>query len=192
MLAHLLRQHCRGRFLPDFLAPPLQRTFPLETMDCALSVTQNLNLDVARLLDHLLDIEPAIAECGFRFGAGLRHQRFELGHVMGNANAAATAAGRRLDHHRKADGQCNGLGLFGIIDAAIGAGHDRNARGFRRDARRHLVAHDADGIALGSDEDQACGFHRIGEAGVLGQEAIARMHGIGAGGFRGLENVLEC
>ena len=189
--AHLLRQHRGGRFLPHLLAPPLQRTLALEAMDGALAVAQDLHLDVAGLLDHLLDIEAAIAEGRLGFGAGLRHQGLELAEIMGHADAAATAAGRRLDHHREADGLGHQPGALGIIDTAIGARHDGYARCFGRGTCRHLVAHDADGLAFGPHEDESGRLYRIRKIGVLGQETIARMHRVGAGVLGCLQNVVD-
>ena len=97
---------------------------------------------------------------------------------------AAAAAGDRLQHHRVADlrrhrgdlgvGRVSGQGRFG-------AGHDRRPGADRGLARPGLAAHDPDRLGRRADERQAGLDAGLGERGVLGQEAIAGMHGIGAG-----------
>jgi hypothetical protein len=45
--------------------PPLDRAFALEQMNgVAMSVSKDLNLDVARPIDQALDVERAVAEGG--------------------------------------------------------------------------------------------------------------------------------
>ena len=68
-------------------------------MDDVAPVAEHLHLDMARALDQFFEIEPAVAKGGFGFGARLRHQPIELGAIVDDADAAAAAAGRRLDHH---------------------------------------------------------------------------------------------
>ena len=55
-----------------------------------------------------------------------------------------------------------------------------NSEPRRRPPGRDLVAHDADMLGLGADEGDFVLFENIGEAGVLGQEAVARMDRVGA------------
>src|SRR5581483_5729408 len=111
-------------------------------------VAEDLNLDMPGALDHLLQIEAAIAECGKRLGLGLRDEAVELLLVVGDANATAAAAGRRLYHGREA-----------------------GTRG--RLARGDLVAHHADRIGAGPDKDEAGDRASVGELGVLCEETIA-------------------
>ena len=68
-------------FLPDLLMAPLQRAIALAQMHgAALAVAQHLDLDVARLLEILLDIDIAIAEgrLGLRLRRLRRHSRARL------------------------------------------------------------------------------------------------------------------
>ena len=55
-----------------------------------------------------------------------------------------------------------------------------------------LVAHQADVLGLGADEVHAVLGEDFGEARVLGQEAVARMHGVGAGDLAGGRAAREC
>ena len=52
-----------------------------------------------------------------------------------------------------------------------------------------LVAHDADVLGLGADELHVVVGEDFGKAGVLRQEAVAGMHGVGAGDLAGGENI---
>ena len=59
-----------GRFLEDLLVAPLQRAVALAEMDrIALTVAENLDLDVARLGQILLHVDLVVAEGGLGFGA---------------------------------------------------------------------------------------------------------------------------
>ena len=56
-------QSRRRRFFDDFLMAPLDRAFAIVEMnDMAVVVGENLNFDMARFLDKLLDVQPRIAE----------------------------------------------------------------------------------------------------------------------------------
>lgn len=50
--------------------------------------------------------------------------------------------------------------------------------------RGNLVAHQADGFGFRADEDETGAFNLLGEVGVLGQEAVARVDRHCAGDFR--------
>ena len=66
------------------------------------------------------------------------------------------------------------------VDHPVAAGHGRHAGPCRRLPRGDLVAHQADGGAVRADEDEARRLDRVGEVGVLGQETVAGMDGVGA------------
>ncbi len=60
-----------------------------------------------------------------------------------------------------------------------------NAELLGRLLRLDLVAHDADVLRRRADEGDLVLFEDLGEAGVLRQEAVAGMHGVGAGDLAG-------
>ena len=76
--AHLLPQilefvldQRRGRFFHDLLVAPLNRAIPFAQMDdVAAGVAQNLEFDMMRVFDVLLDVNAGIAKGLFRFGPG--------------------------------------------------------------------------------------------------------------------------
>ena len=76
-LAHLGVERRGGAFLPDLLVAALQRAVALAEMHgVALAVAEHLDLDVARLLEILLEIDRVVAERGLGLGpGGLRARR---------------------------------------------------------------------------------------------------------------------
>src|SRR6185437_5086714 len=64
-------------------------------MDRVAPVAEDLNLDMAGARDEFLQIEAAVAERGFRFGAGLIERGLDAFIALDDANAAsARAVGR--------------------------------------------------------------------------------------------------
>ena len=67
LAAHLLGDRDRRRLLEQLLVPPLDRALALaEVHDRAVVIAEHLDLDVARVLDVLLEVDVADAERGFR------------------------------------------------------------------------------------------------------------------------------
>src|SRR3954453_16786970 len=103
-LAHFGRDERRRRFLDDLLVAALDRAFALVQIDdVAVLIAEQLDLDVPRLLDELLDEHAVVAEAGEAFAL---YALEALAHVLlvpREAHALAAAAGRRLHHHREAD-----------------------------------------------------------------------------------------
>ncbi len=68
--AQLRGESCGRRFFDELLMAPLDRTFTLPQADqVAKGIAQQLELDVPRTLQILLDIDVRIPECGLRLGA---------------------------------------------------------------------------------------------------------------------------
>ena len=76
-------------------------------------------------------------------------------------------------------------------DRAVRAGHDGNAEPLGRLLGLDLVAHDADVLRRRADEGDLVLFEDFGEARVLRQEAVAGMHGVGAGDLAGGEQARD-
>ena len=72
-----------------------------------------------------------------------------------------------------------------VADAAFRTWHDRNAERLRGALGLDLVAHDADVLGGRADELDVVLVEDLGEAGILREKAVARMHGLGAGDLAG-------
>src|SRR5690606_9170418 len=99
--------------------------------------------------------------------------------------AAAAAARARLDHDGVADVGGHAGGLGHVADLAVGAGDDGDAGRAHGVLRHALVAHLADGAGPGPDEDEVVVGADGGELGVLGEEPVAGVDGVGAGDLGG-------
>ena len=97
------------------------------------------------------------------------------------AHALAAAAGHRLDQHRPADRRGLARQRARRLVVAEIAGRHRHAGLGHQPLGGVLQAHGADRGRRRADPDQAGGDHRLGEVGVLGEEAVARMDRLGAG-----------
>ncbi len=147
---------------------------------------------MARLAEVLFHVDGVVAEGGGRFRTGGRPGLDQVGLGLRDLHAASAAAGRCLDQHR--DSRFRGRRLqrvFFGLHFAVRAGNDGNAECQRGCLGGDLVAHDADMIGRRPDEGDAVGFEDVGELGVFRQEAVARMHGIGAGDLAGGDDLMD-
>src|SRR5207237_10522920 len=110
----------RRRFLEDFLVASLHGALALaEGEHRALSVREELNLDVSRALEVALEVDAVVAERGRGLAPRGRDGVVEFRSRADDAHPAPAAARRRLDEQRR------------LVDL----GHDRHP-GFAGDALR--------------------------------------------------------
>ena len=96
--------------------PPLQAALAFAEVDpVAVLVGEDLNLDVARMQDHLLDVDAAVAERGGRLARGSPECRLEVLGRRHPAHTLAAASGDGLQHHRVAELLRPGPGLLGVL-----------------------------------------------------------------------------
>ena len=172
----------RRALFDHLLVPPLDGALALEEVDdVAVLVGQDLDLDVAGLLDHLLHVHPVVAEGAPGFAAGTGGGRDEVAGLGHEAHALPSAPRRRLQHHREPedagfarDGGVVREGLQGPRDHGEAGGHGRATGG-------GLLPEEGHGVAPGADEDEPRRGAVAREVGVLGQEAVAGVDGIGLG-----------
>ncbi len=168
----------RRRLLDDLLVAALDGALPLAEMDdAAVGVTQDLDFHMATARQVALQEHGVVAEPAERLAPGRGHRGLQVGGVRHQAHALAAAARGRLDHQREADP--------GRVGGILRRRQDGHPRVRSRRLGRQLVAHRLDGLRARADPHQARGGHRPGEAGVLGQEAVAGMDGVRSGGHRG-------
>src|SRR5690554_5270150 len=135
--------------------PALDGAFALPEVEAApLSVGQNLDLDVARLLYIAFDEDPLVTEAA----ACLVLSRAEaVAHLFGAARDAHTLAastGRGLDHDRQADLLGDAHGILRAVDLTDVAGDSVDTRLVGQALGLDLVAHGSDGISRRSNEHQ--------------------------------------
>src|SRR5436190_2552891 len=174
------------RFIPHILMAPLQGAVAFAEMDrIALAIAEDLDFDMARPLEIFFEIDITIAERRLRFCLRRLDRILKVGFGMRDLHASPTAAGRRLDQHRIADISGGAAGLADVVDTAFRSGNDRYAEFLGGSLGFDLIAHDADMGRGGADELDFVLFEDLGEAGIFGEEAIARMHRFGAGDLAG-------
>ena len=110
---------------------------------------------------------------------------------MHRTHALAAAAGTGFDQQGEADAFRLALGLGRVRHGTLGAGHHGDVSNRHSFFGREFGAHDANGVGVRSHEPNACALHRLGEFGVLAQEAISRVDGVCAGGQRGFHNAVD-
>ncbi len=182
----------RGRPLHDLLVASLDRAVALvEVVDVALLVAEDLDLDMAGAGDHLLEIALAVAEGGLGLAPALEHLLLQLVRPVDGAHAPAAAAPGRLEHQGVADG----LGLLGnrvpVVAQHLGRGDHWHAGLDRHAARRRLVAEAPHDRGRRADEREARRGHGVDEVGVLRQQAVSRMHRVGAGSLGDADHLLD-
>ena len=162
---------------------PLQRALAFaEVHDGACRIGEDLHLDVARTLDEAFEQQRVVAERGAGDAASGGERRGELVRRADDLHALAAAARRRLDEQREPD-RAGGGGERGVVERRVGdSGHDRHAGCRDVELGPDLVAHDVEGLVARADEDDASLAAGAGEARVLGEEAVAGMHRLRAGG----------
>jgi hypothetical protein len=130
-------------------------------------------------LEEALHEQGAGAERGLGAPLGRGEGGGQAGLVLDPHHADAAAARGRFDHHRIADPARDLPGGLDRVHGPVTARHHRDARPRHEPARADLVAHLLDDPPRGPDEDQPGRLAGLGEAPVLGEEAVAGMDGPG-------------
>ena len=160
--------------------PPLHAAVALREGDNAAGrIRGDLDLDMAWSLDELLDVDRAVLEGRGRLGLRELDLGLELGGVAHQAQSLAAPAGRGLDHDREA----HGFGRLGetLGDGPVRARHDRDLGRACQRLGRGLMPQLADGFGWRADEDEPMVGAGLREIGVLGQESVAGVDGVGPG-----------
>jgi hypothetical protein len=97
---------------------------------------------------------------------------------MDDAHAAPAAAARGLDDDRVADlpGQLDGAFLV-VVQRSVGPGDTGYPSLLHGLDGGDLVAHQADGLRAGADEDETAALHPLGKIRIFREEAIAGVDG---------------
>ncbi len=167
----------------------LHRAIPFtEVNGVAVVVGQYLNFHMARMLQVFFHIHDRVAERGVGLAAGQVDGGQQRRFTVHDAHAAPAAAAGGLDDNRIADPARQSEGfLIVIAQGAVGPWNARYSGIFHRLDRRNLVAHQANGVGLWSDENKAALLDPFGEIGVLGQKPVAGMDCHRVGDFGGAD-----
>ena len=179
-IRHRRVQVGRGCDLHDLLMTALDGAVALEEVDrVRVVVGQHLDLDVARTLHRLLDEDGRVAEGALR----LSHRRLErLEQSVVGVDAAHTAPAAAC-HGLDEQGVLHVRGLleqFVDVCRRRGRVEGRNARSTRRLQCMDLVAGHLEHVSARAHEGDPGLFARAGQIWVLGEEAIARVDGVGS------------
>jgi hypothetical protein len=179
----------RRPFLDQLLVTALDRALALaEVDDGAVVIAQHLELDVARVLDVLLDVDVADTEGRLRLALGRLERLRQLARGPDDAHAAAASARHGLDDDRVAEILGDPDGLLLGIHRAVTARQDRHASLLHGAPRARLVAEQPDDVRRGPDEPDVAGLAHLREVGALRQEPVAGVNGVGTGDLRGAEH----
>jgi len=190
-LAQLLADRRRRRLLDELLVAALDRAVALaEEEHVAVAVREHLGLHVARILEVALDVDGGVGEVGLPLTLGRLERALGLLRAVDHLEPLAAAARSRLDRERPPELVAEPHDVLGRGDRSRGSGHDRHAGGSHPLARRRLRAHDLDRRARRPDPDEPGPGDLAREARVLGQEAVAGVHGLGARALGDLEQPL--
>ncbi len=177
------RGWARGE-LDHLLVAALHGAVPLVEMDdVALAVGEDLHLDVAGLDDGLLQEHRGVAERGGGLAGRCLDGLPQLGGVLHPAHAPAAAARDRLHEHGEAD-FIGGAHEFVDVVGGRGGAEDGNSRLPGGGHRARLVAGQLQDAGVGADEGDARVGAGLGQLGILRQESVARVDGVGAGARR--------
>ena len=185
-------QHRAGRLLDDLLVAALVGAVAhAERPHGALPVGQQLDLDVAGVLDEPLHQHRVVAERLAGLGAGALVGVGDLVGLLDPPHAATAAARRGLDHQREAELLGDPLRVLDAVDRTAAPRGHRYAGLLGQLLGLDLVAERAHDVRGRSGEGDAELVAQLGERGVLGHEAPADPCGVRARvGQRALERVV--
>ena len=136
-------------------------------------VAEQLDLNVARALDELLDEHAVIAEGRKSFPLGRLEAVADVLFGPRQPHPLAAAAGAGLHHHREADLGGDTHRRVGVGDLPQIAGDDVDARRLGKLLRFDLVAHRGDRVRRRADEGDPGLGTGAREALAFGEEAVA-------------------
>ena len=145
-----------------------------EVHDVAVGVAEDLDLDMTAGRHVALEEDRLVTETAERLALGGLHGVGEIVGRFDDAHALAATAGRGLHEQRVTDR----ASMVGASARILRRWQCRNA-GPTATACRDLVAHRFDDVGRRADPADACLGDGSGKGGVLRQEAIARMDGLG-------------
>ncbi len=178
----------RRRLLDELLVAALDRAVALAQVDhVAVRVGEDLDLDVARVLDVSLHVHGRVREVLLPLAGGCVERALGVGRPADDLHALAAAAGRRLDDQRVADLGSQRDDLRGGGDRVDRTRDDRHAGGAHRRTGSRLRPHQLDRRRGWADPGQPGVLDESRERRVLGQEPVSGMDRLGPRAQRRLD-----
>ncbi|ESS08211.1 MAG: hypothetical protein A07HN63_02231 [uncultured archaeon A07HN63] len=169
----------------------LQRAVTLAEMaDVAVFVGENLHLDVVGRFQIFFDVDGAVVEVCFALTLGGFELFFDLVLAVNDFQPAAAAAPLGLDGDGVAVLVGDGGDLLHRGDGVGRAGDHRHVGFLHEGPRVGFLAESFHRVGVGADPDETAVDDVLGELGVFGQKAVARMDRVRAGLGRGFEDGL--
>src|ERR1051325_1223744 len=170
----------------------LNRAFAFVVMhDGAMRIAEDLDLDMARLIDVLLDIDVAIIERRCCLGLGHCDLLRKILHLVDDAHSFSATTGDGLDDNGEADGLRDLFCLINVLDHAIRPPHDGDTGSLHCIFCAGFISHRLDHIRIRTDEGKSTGRTYVRELRVLREEAIAGMDRLGAREMRGADDAWD-
>ncbi|MDH6666760.1 UNVERIFIED_ORG: hypothetical protein M2442_002759 [Methylorubrum zatmanii] len=145
---------------------------------------------MAGLRHEALEIDAGVAEAGPRGALDRGEALGQLFARMAELHPDAAAARRALEHDGIADRLRRAQRRL-AIGQEVGTGQERDAAGFGQLAGGVFEAEGAQVLRARADEADALRRQPLGEADILGQEAVAGMDGLCAGRLTGGDDGLD-
>ena len=157
-LSHLLTQcithNGTRRFFNQLLVISLDGAVTLAQMDhMTITIRQNLELDMFRMLHKVLQIHGIIAKSCHRLLLGCHKSIFQFILMISHTHAFAAAAKGRLDNDRIPHFFCNGQCFFCMIQGFLASRDHRYPCHDHRISGIGFIAEFADDICVWSDEN---------------------------------------
>ena len=160
---------------------PLDRAVALAEVDHgAVGIREDLDFDVARILEVTLDVDGRIVEVGLALATRGVVGALGLVGTAHDAQPLAATAGGGLDCDRPADLSAEAQHRLGGVDGVGRARNDRHVRRAHRLTSRGLRAHQLDRLGRRADPDQAGGLARAREPGVFCKETVTGVDRLGS------------
>src|SRR5690606_8052432 len=189
--AHIVRNAGSRCFFQHFLVAALQRTVAVAQVNgIALSVRQNLNFHVARVLQEFFHVHSAVAKGSFGFTLGNVDRVQQSCFGVHDAHAATATASCSLDDHGIADATADLKTLFRVVyrQRAVRTGNSGNAGLLHCLDGLYLVTHHADNVGVRADKDKTAFLYLLGKIGVFREETVAGMHSHSVGNLHGADD----
>src|SRR5262245_15299899 len=151
----------------------------------AAAVAQDLDLNVARLREILLEVKRLVPEGGLGLRARDGKCRDKLFRPLRYLHASPASTSSSPGENRKAKRVRHRYRLLIGGQAAIGPRDHRHAESFRGAPGFDLVAHEPNMLRLRSNEMNVVLGEYFGKARILREKAVTRMHRVGAGDLTG-------